>query len=198
MLDVDQAGELKAAFRRGNWTNGEIKQLSEGDVLANVRQVILGHAEIKVLEHVVDCDVKPVILGGWTIEEHRKGGRVKIERRGDDLYVDGVKIDLFLTDAQKKGSIVGNSLRTELSGKPVLNACILDYLLAHPHLIPESWKKDENGNTRYIFFWGTIFRCSGVGIYVWYLYWLGGRWLWHCRWLDNGFGDQDPAALRAS
>jgi hypothetical protein len=47
MLDVDQAGELKAAFRRGNWTNAEIKTLCEGDVLADVRRVILGHAEIK-------------------------------------------------------------------------------------------------------------------------------------------------------
>ena len=25
MLDVDQAGELKAAFRRGDWTKTEVK-----------------------------------------------------------------------------------------------------------------------------------------------------------------------------
>lgn len=31
MLDVDQAGELKAAFRRGDWTNAEIKRLCEGN-----------------------------------------------------------------------------------------------------------------------------------------------------------------------
>lgn len=46
MLDVDQAGELKAAFRRGDWDNGQIKRLCEGDILLRVRQVIEGAAEI--------------------------------------------------------------------------------------------------------------------------------------------------------
>lgn len=50
MLDVDQAGELKAAFRRGNWSNAEIKRLCEGDVLVQVRQVLIGCAEI------VECE----------------------------------------------------------------------------------------------------------------------------------------------
>lgn len=48
MLDVDQAGELKAAFRRGNWNNSQIKMLCEGDVLAKVRLVIEGTAEIVI------------------------------------------------------------------------------------------------------------------------------------------------------
>lgn len=47
-LDVDQAGELKAGFRRADWTNAEIKLLCEGDILAKVRQVICGRAEIVV------------------------------------------------------------------------------------------------------------------------------------------------------
>ena len=44
-LDVDQAGELKAAFRRGKWTNAEIKSLCEGDTLTKVRSVIRGFAK---------------------------------------------------------------------------------------------------------------------------------------------------------
>ena len=40
MLDVDQAGELKAAFRRGDWTNAEIKKLCEGDLLARIREYL--------------------------------------------------------------------------------------------------------------------------------------------------------------
>lgn len=47
MLDVDQAGELKAAFRRGNWTNEEIKRACEGDLLARFRQVVLGLSTIE-------------------------------------------------------------------------------------------------------------------------------------------------------
>lgn len=46
MLDVDQAGELKAAFRRHDYTNGEIKTLSEGDLLGRVRLVVQGSAII--------------------------------------------------------------------------------------------------------------------------------------------------------
>jgi hypothetical protein len=48
MLDVDQAGELKAAFRRGNWTNAKIKKLSEGDILSQVLLVLEGKAKIVV------------------------------------------------------------------------------------------------------------------------------------------------------
>jgi hypothetical protein len=50
MLDVDQAGELKAAFRRGDWTNALIKKACEGDRLAQFRDVLLGRAEIKPIE----------------------------------------------------------------------------------------------------------------------------------------------------
>ena len=56
MLDVDQAGELKAAFRRSDWTNGQIKRLCEGDILFRIRQVLENKAEIvmkKVEEAVV-------------------------------------------------------------------------------------------------------------------------------------------------
>jgi hypothetical protein len=54
MLDVDQASELKAAFRRGDWTNSEIKRASEGNFLAQVRKVLLGQAEIVDIKKVVE------------------------------------------------------------------------------------------------------------------------------------------------
>ena len=60
---VDQAGELKAAFRRGDWTNAEIKTLSEGDRLANVRLVLRGDAVITT-KPTSDSKLKPVFLGG--------------------------------------------------------------------------------------------------------------------------------------
>ncbi|OHB01610.1 MAG: hypothetical protein A3A96_02995 [Candidatus Zambryskibacteria bacterium RIFCSPLOWO2_01_FULL_39_39] len=64
MLDVDQAGELKAAFRRGHWTNGQIKSLCEEDVLSRVRMVIEGTAEI-VVKSVLSlvATVKVAIVG---------------------------------------------------------------------------------------------------------------------------------------
>ncbi len=63
MLDVDQAVELKNAFRRGDWTNAEVKQLCEGNLLRQVREVVRGLAEIIILP------VKPSLelLGTVTI-----------------------------------------------------------------------------------------------------------------------------------
>jgi hypothetical protein len=183
-LDVDQASELKAAFRRGDWTNEEVKKLSEGDILAQVRKVILGHAEIKHIEHLIDCDAEPFVPNGWKVIEHKKGGQFKFDPK---------KIKLHLSKNQKPGkSIKGNDLRKELESELVLNANVLDYLLANPHLIPEEWKG------KYVFFWGTIYRNSDGILYVRYLLWDGDRWRWSFLWLDRGWNDDDPAALLAS
>ena len=40
---------------------------------------------------------------------------------------------------------------------PVCNACILDFLLKHPRLFPDSWKGHK------IIFWGTIFKHTRGG-----------------------------------
>ena len=80
---------------------------------------------------------------------------------------------------------------------PVLNANLLDYLYEHPELIPESWKKDASGNTRYMFFWGTVCRSSGGHLYVRCLYWYDGRWDWSIYWLGNVFVGSNPAVVLA-
>ena len=180
MLDVSQAAELKLAFRRNGWNNAEIKTLSEGDILADVLKVIKGQAEIKMIERLIDCDANPFIPGGWSVEEHKKGGMFKFNPE---------KISLYLSKKQKKGSIEGNDIRKELANQPVLNANVLDYLLAHPELIPEEWKG------KYIFFWGTIYRGSDGDLYVRCLHWNGSRWLWFYFWLGRDFFSDGPAAL---
>ena len=88
-------------------------------------------------------------------------------------------------------------MRKLLSSNSVLNVNVLDYLFKNPHLIPESWKKDEKGNTRYIFFWGTIYRNSGGSLYVRYLYWYGSRWRWGYHWLVRDWDSDYPALVRA-
>src|SRR5487761_2010406 len=123
MLDVGQANELKMAFRRADYSNDEIKQLCEGSILADVRNVLRKHATITMMmEYVIDCDVLPFEPDGLRVEEHQKGGQFKF---------DASQISLYLSAAQKKGSIKGKKLRKELADKPVLNANVLDYLLAH-------------------------------------------------------------------
>ncbi len=89
-------------------------------------------------------------------------------------------------------SIKGEQLQTELANEPVLNANILDYLFAHPTLIPDEWKGE------YVFFWGTVYRDLGGRLYVCYLYFRGGLWRSDYRWLDSDWYGGHPAAVRAS
>ena len=135
-------------------------------------------------EHVIDCDAKPYVPNGLIVEEHIKGG---------ELVWDASKIELYLDDGQKGGGrIQGYELRKVLKGKRVLNANVLDHLLAHPKLIPESWKGKA------VFFWGTIYRNAVGFLYVRYLYWDVDRWCSNDIWLDNDWYSVNPAALLAS
>lgn len=131
----------------------------------------------------INCDTDPFIPSGWSIEEHRKGGQFKWNPSS---------IELFVSEEQQKKYIKGNKLRKILKDRGVLNANVLDYLLANPHLISEEWKG------KWIFFWGTIYRSSDGCLCVRCLRWLVGRWRWDARWLDSDWYDVCPAALRAS
>lgn len=187
-LDVGQANELKLAFRReGPWTNEEIKMLTERKgFLRQVREALLGRAEIKVLEHMIDLDSAPFIPDGWSVEEHQKGGVVKW---------DATKIALHLDESQTKGDWIDDSkLRKNVAKLSPYNANMLDFLIKkeNQHLIPEEWKG------RYIFFWGTIYRRFGRGLYVRYLNWSGGRWLWDYHLLSGGWNSDDRALVPAS
>lgn len=193
MLDVGQANELKLAFRRADYSNDDIKRLCESNALADVRSVLRGYATITIVEHIINCDADPFnpwSKEGRTVEKHQKGGQWKFDPK---------QVEFFLSSNQKGDkAIEGNKLRKELAEKPVFNVNVLDYLLANPHLIPEEWKTGGNGNTRYIFFWGTIYRLRDGGLYVRCLCWYDGRWDWGGRWLGNDWDSDGPAAVRAS
>ena len=125
-----------------------------------------------------------------------KSGVVKLEKRGDDLFLDGKKINLFLSDGQRNGhTIGGHDLRKELETRGGnVGGSILDHLVAHPELWPESWKKDSNGNTIYVFFWDDIFRHSGGDLYVRYGYWHGGLVISDYGYLGHDWHFSHPAA----
>jgi len=184
-LDVGLAFKLKQALSRNGIPDvADLDWLATGDNIAKMRRVRLGHAEITVPEHVIDCDADPLVPEGWSVEEHRNGGAFKWN---------ATNVSLHLDKGQKNGKwIEGNKLRKELANKPVLNANVLDYLLAHPHLIPEEWK------SKVVFFWGTIYRHRGGSLYVRYLDWHGVRWDWDASWLDFDWHGSGPAAVSAS
>lgn len=183
VLKLEHCVEIQDAIRRNKVTPGHLKKITSGDFLAHVRQVVDGYAEIKPIERLIDCDADPYLPSDRSVEEHRKGGQWKWNP---------AKVKLWLVKEQQKGAVEGNKLREELKNKPVLNANVLDYLLKNPHLIPEEWK------SKFVFFWGTIYRGRGGDLYVRYLYWRGAWWDWHYRWLGDVWGTGCPAALRAS
>ena len=191
MLDVGQANELKLAFRRADYSNDDIKRLCEGNVLADVRRVLHGYASIvaieAIIDHIIDCNAYPFIPDGSTVEEHQKGGVFRWDK-------DAQKDALYLSKGQAGSKYIGgNELRREFWDKstPVLNANVLDYLLANPHLIPKEWEG------KCVFFWGTVYRARG-NLCVRYLYWIDGEWSWSARRFGCDWDGDGPAAVRAS
>lgn len=170
--------------------NAIVKKLGGHDAaLAFLRDELkLVLVEVTTNRHV-DCDAPPFCPNGWTVVEHKKGGQIEFDPK---------KIAFHLDPAQKTGVITGHNLRKNLANEPVLNANILDHLLAHRDLIPEEWKVDEQGRTRFIFFLGTVYCFPDGDLYVRYLCWYDGQWDWYDHWLDCDFGDQYPAAISAS
>ncbi|MEK7576633.1 MAG: hypothetical protein AAB482_02965 [Patescibacteria group bacterium] len=184
VMSSRQASELDFAFERNGWTPADVKKLSVGDMLAQVLPVVRGSGKVEIVRHIIDCDANPFTPNSWKVEEHRKGG---------ELTWNPTKVNLHLSPNQIGDKVIrGDKLRKELASEPVLNANVLDYLLAHPNLIPEEWKGKA------VFFWGTIYRVSDGNLYVRYVYFLGGRWRWDYRWLDRGWRVGNPAARLAS
>lgn len=182
---VGAMNQLADSLDAAGFTPDYITKLRQYEELSKVKDLLDGYAEIKYIEHLINCDVDPFVPSGWKVVEHKKGGQMKwnMVKQTDALY---------LSKEQESGAIEGKKLRKEVESQPVLNANVIDYLLANQHLIPEEWK----GKT--VFFWGTIY-CRSVGdLVVRFLHWRGDKWRWDCLWIDYVFDSGRPAALRAS
>lgn len=197
----DLIKKLVEDLREDQFTSEEITNFRAHGNLRAFRGVIRGTHEIRPINHMIDLSVPcklpfPEALSFSPV----KTGIVKLERRGDDLCLDGKKIELFLSEKQKGGSyIVGHDLWNELEARGGnLSASVLDHLEAHPELWPESWKKDAQGNTIYVFFWDDIFRLSDGYLHVRYGGWVGGKVVSYFYWLDNLWDVRGPAASLAS
>ncbi|OHA23918.1 MAG: hypothetical protein A3B11_00370 [Candidatus Taylorbacteria bacterium RIFCSPLOWO2_01_FULL_44_26] len=184
--------ELAITAAKVGWELTDFSELTQSeDKCRQVLSFLRGRAEIKSLEHIINCDVPVFVPNNWEVlpETEQLPNRVR-----GLVKFDPKKIILHLANGQKGAKcIVGNELRLELAKERVYTAHILDYLLRpeNQHLIPEEWKGKA------IFFWGTIYRDSG-DLCVRCLYWFGGRWCWGCFWLVFDFRVGDPAAVSAS
>ena len=177
--------------RKAGWGRDAWSRLAENEALMrSLLPVIMGFAHVEVDTHVVDCTAAPFLPEGWRVAPANKQ---IASRFTGELMLTPEALALYLDPGQQSDGVVkGDELKKLLEGQPVLPANVLDYLIAHPALIPESWKG------QYLFFWGTVYRYADGGLYVRYLYWIGDAWVWDCRWLDSGFGSTRPAAVPAS
>ena len=192
MLDIatlsdslDTVAKLLRILEKVGVTAGQLAHpVNDEAARRNLAKYLAAGCPEFVQQHIIDCNTDPFLPTGWKVEKHCKGGQ---------LDWDPANIQLWLSPNQQNGeSITGNKLCKELEGKPVLNANVLDFLLAHPEFIPEEWKG------KYIFFWGTIYRDAAGDLVVRYLIWIGGRWYWFCCWLGLAWGGGGPAALSVS
>ena len=130
MLDVDQAGELKAAFRRGNWSNAEIKLFCQGDTSTKVREVVVGNAtivELPLLQYVGSITYGPTAFP-FIASEHFVCGTgpdaaVKISYLSDNFRAwflnktEEQKDETVLRYAKLRKSSVDAPIITELGGE---------------------------------------------------------------------------------
>ncbi len=158
---------------------------------------------------MVDVYASAAEIEGYEIVSHVSQGNMKLTSDNENVFLDCKKIDLFLHEGQQGLMFIsGHSLRTELASKSVLNSNILDFLLEHKELIPESWKNAANGHTQDIIFWGTIYRKldykdpRGDGnhfrsgdLRVRCLRWEDGQWFGDFRNLVGGIWNYAPAAV---
>lgn len=137
-----------------------------------------------IIDDVINCDDDPFVPRGLTVESHKKHGFMVWHSNAVTLHLEKEQLDGFK----------GNKLRKRLKDQPFecLNACVLDYLLDHPELIPEEWK------SKHVFFWGTIYRNSDGRLYVRCLRWDGVSWRWGGGWLDGVWRLLSPAALASA
>lgn len=142
----------------------------------------------------IDTTQSPLVYGElWTIAENWSHQGV--------LVWEDVKesISLYLDPVQIEGSIRGNDLYEHIKEKNinVLNATVWQYLKSHQNEIPEKWKTGPKGNAQYVFFWGTIDRSPDGNLYVRYISWTGGNWVFSDYLLSGNWHEDFPAAVFA-
>ena len=213
LYSVGQMNQLGDALEAEGFTPDDVTKLKQFSNLAGIRGVINGLSKIvSVAEDatrvitinkttiVVDLGASPKLpFNGTEVEKHIGIGWGVIEKRADGLYVNDRKVILHLSEHQMGDKwLKGYELREELTSKHVLNANILDALYQNIHLIPEDWKKNEDGDICFVFFWESIFRDSNGRLFVRCLCFHDGGWRFGCGWIGGNWYCNNPAAVRAS
>ena len=146
-MTTELAAKLDSALQKGGWNTEEVWGLcrvcedDRTELLKLFREVLYERAEIKRDKSRVKLDARPFVPDGYLLASHKTYPRTLIwNPRAIGFYYPDTKIgDLELA------SSVGANVTP-------LNANVLDFLLAYPHLVPGEWKSCGP-----LFFWGTIY-----------------------------------------
>jgi len=176
--------QLADALESAGYTPGDVtKMRSSLDALKRFKRVLVGMSKIVRLWHDIDCDADPYLPDGFSVDEHHRGGRF-------EWNLDEITIHQSLTNQQDHLQYIkGGDFLRELANEPICNANVLDYLLAHPELIPDDWKGKN------VYFWGTIYLGSDHRLSVRCLEWNVDKWGWKSRRFENDFCAFDYAAV---
>ena len=136
--------------------------------------------------NTIDLDADPFVPEGSTVEEHFKGGPFLWAR-------ENIRVIYAYRDwwGRKTTHQFHANLFGRLQSQNPINANLLDYLLANPHLIPEEAKPDR------LYFYGTIYR-ENKTLCVRYIYWEEEKKEWRWRWYGgcrSPWGDELPIPL---
>ncbi|MCX6795836.1 MAG: hypothetical protein NT165_03895 [Candidatus Falkowbacteria bacterium] len=161
------------AFQTVGFSAADMDELIRPENLYNIRPVI------------INCTVPPLVPTGLSIKSHQESGDWRWNPR----------TFLLVTKDQKEFSLEGVDLLEDLTNQPLLdtwllNACVLDYLLTHQNLIPESWRSLE------VIFWGTIYEDGNKNQFVRSLYLDAVHgWRSNCISMFSKFDAKRPAAI---
>jgi len=197
-LSDEEIGKL---FKK---TTEIIRRISEGTILyedsmeiiqkiviekkPNEHKLYLGTTkdthQIKEIEHGVNCDEFPMAIQYWKVVDHKKRGLFKFKLS---------KLSLFKFKKLSGENVIEYNLRKESMAPLFLNANVLDYLLAHRHLIPNEWITEKN-----IVFRGTTYYNHDEGICFRALSWNGLKGSWGWCWVSRSLYEEGSVAAIAS
>ena len=132
---------------------------------------------------------------GWRVSAN------DTDRSSIDLSeIDLAKVQLVTMLKDEEVSISGEEKlrRLKTSGYIRLDADIFITLWENQHLIPDAWKDKVKGDTKFIFFEGTVLKGLDGNRFVLYMYWLDGAWSYGVSWLDDDWDYDDLSAVIAA
>lgn len=178
-ISVGLAHKMCQAATEAGWSPSDINALAQDKItLSRFLDVRRGIAKIEYPKLSIDCDTDCMPhqwkSEGWKVwEKYQLPNRIQ-----GKIELDLSKIRLWVSREQQAGkNPTGCALAKELTDQPVLSDNVLEALLRHPEHIPEKWKKDENGETLHIYFWGRIYQEPNYGgLHVRFLFFSDDRW----------------------